>query len=509
MYNKDMKQVVIYARVSSKEQEREGFSIPAQLQFLNEYAERNGFVVNKEFVDNETAKKAGRTNFNEMLRYIRKHKTINTILVEKTDRLYRNFKDYVLLDDVEGLEIHLVKEGGILSNQSRSHDKFIHGIKVLMAKNYIDNLSEEVRKGQKQCCEQGLYPTKPPHGYKREDKTKEIKIDPKTAPFVIRAFSLYAQNSMSLDNLCTKLHKEGFIYRDNMPKIYKGHISKILKNIFYTGNFKYSGVLYKGNHEPLISMELFEQAQLAFKKDNKPETHRTHNFLFGGMFVCKHCGSSIVGEIKKGKYVYYHCSDKTKSCTNKKIYLKEEQIEKVFDEAMKNINVTSEHKEALLTALKEIHVDADKFNKEQIAKLQQKNENLRARISRLYTDKLDGVITEEFWEEKHNEWQYELAKTLNKIEAHTKANKNYIEKGVELLELLENLYPRYLQKNIAEKRDLTKIIFSNFFIDGENISYEYKKPFDIFAEGLSCLLNWAAVDSNHRPHPYQGCTLTT
>ncbi len=52
-----MKKVVIYARVSSKRQEEEGYSIPAQLKFLNEYAAKNGFAVVKEFIDSETAKK--------------------------------------------------------------------------------------------------------------------------------------------------------------------------------------------------------------------------------------------------------------------------------------------------------------------------------------------------------------------------------------------------------------------------------------------------------------------
>ena len=58
------------------------------------------------------------------------------LLVEKTDRLYRNLKDYVILDDLD-LDIHLVKEGQVLSRDSRSSEKFMHGIKVLMAKNYI------------------------------------------------------------------------------------------------------------------------------------------------------------------------------------------------------------------------------------------------------------------------------------------------------------------------------------------------------------------------------------
>lgn len=492
-----MKQVVIYARVSSKEQEREGYSIPAQLNFLNEYALKNSFVVAKEFVDNETAKKSGRTNFGEMIKYLKKHKSINTILVEKTDRLYRNFKDYVLLDDFEGLEIHLVKEGGILSNQSRSHDKFIHGIKVLMAKNYIDNLSEEVRKGQKQACKQGSYPSKPPYGYKRgeDEQKKEIKINPQTAPFVIRAFNLYAENGLSLDNVCAKLYEEGFVYRDNAPKIRKNHLSNILKNIFYTGNFVYKNTPYAGKHERLIDMELFEKAQLAFKKDNKPEAFRKHDFMFGGMFVCKKCGSAIVGQIKKGKYIYYSCTDKTKACPNKKIYLREEQFEKVFDEATKKLTVTPAHKAAIVTALKESHVDEEKYNKEQIAILTQKIESLKSRISRLYTDKLDGVIEKEFWQEKDNEWRYELARLSSKIEAHNKADKNYMNKGVELLELLENLYPRYLQQNSAEKSKLIKTIFQNFFVDGQNIEYDYKKPFDIFAEGLSCSLDWGLVDN--------------
>lgn len=140
------KKVVIYARVSSREQEQEGFSIPAQLKLLREYARKNGFEIVQEYSDAETAKKAGRTNYTAMLDYLKANPKVKTILVEKTDRLYRNFKDYVTLEDYD-LEIHLVKEGSVISKNSKSHDKFIHGIKVLMAKNYIDNLSEEISKG--------------------------------------------------------------------------------------------------------------------------------------------------------------------------------------------------------------------------------------------------------------------------------------------------------------------------------------------------------------------------
>ena len=137
---------VMYVRVSSKEQEQ-GFSIPAQRQLLNDYAEREGIHVVQEFEDVETAKRAGRTSFTEMVDFLRKKTSgCRTLLVEKTDRLYRNIKDWVTIDEL-GIEVHFVKEAVVLSEDSRSSEKFMHGIKVLMAKNYIDNLGEEVRKG--------------------------------------------------------------------------------------------------------------------------------------------------------------------------------------------------------------------------------------------------------------------------------------------------------------------------------------------------------------------------
>src|SRR5215470_219051 len=81
--------VVLYARVSSKEQREEGYSIEAQLRLLRDYAVKQGFVIAQEFIDVESASKSGRTGFNGMLPYLRKHTACRTILVEKTDRLYR------------------------------------------------------------------------------------------------------------------------------------------------------------------------------------------------------------------------------------------------------------------------------------------------------------------------------------------------------------------------------------------------------------------------------------
>lgn len=81
---------VAYFRVSSKEQEKEGFSIPAQQRLLRAYAADHDFRIVQEFEDVETAKRAGRTQFTEMVRFLKTTPACRTILVEKTDRFYRN-----------------------------------------------------------------------------------------------------------------------------------------------------------------------------------------------------------------------------------------------------------------------------------------------------------------------------------------------------------------------------------------------------------------------------------
>src|SRR6516165_2568690 len=77
-------QAVIYARVSSKEQEKEGFSIPAQLKLLKEYAAANGFVIAQEYVDVETAKQTGRAAFGEMVAYLKAHPAVRVMLVRSS-----------------------------------------------------------------------------------------------------------------------------------------------------------------------------------------------------------------------------------------------------------------------------------------------------------------------------------------------------------------------------------------------------------------------------------------
>jgi len=121
-----------------------------------------------------------------------------------TDRLYRNRTDalaFEALIEKRGVEIHLVKEGRVIGKDSRSQDKFMHDIHVAVAKHYVENLKEEVKKGMREKAEQGIYPGRAPIGYRNNSLTRSIDVDPEQASLINRTFELYASGNHSLASL--------------------------------------------------------------------------------------------------------------------------------------------------------------------------------------------------------------------------------------------------------------------------------------------------------------------
>jgi DNA invertase Pin-like site-specific DNA recombinase len=249
---------VIYARVSSKEQEREGFSIPAQLDLLRKYAHDTGIIVLEEFVDVESASASGRTGFGRMVEFLKKNRSkCQTILVEKTDRLYRNLKDYVRLDEA-AVTVHFVKENNVLSPDARSNDQLIHGIKVLMARNYSQNLGGETLKGMWQKAKAGLYPSCAPAGHRNVEGAdqKRIIVPNGDAPTITRLFEEFATGRYSLKSLAAKARAEGWTIGGR--PLYKSTLHQILRKRIYTGDFEWNGEVYSGTHQPLVDRETWE-----------------------------------------------------------------------------------------------------------------------------------------------------------------------------------------------------------------------------------------------------------
>src|SRR5258708_11942826 len=267
---------VMYVRVSSKEQEQ-GFSIPAQRQLLKDYAEREGIHVVQEVEDVETAKRAGRTSFSEMVDFLRKKSSgCRTLLVEQTDRLYRNIKDWVTIDEL-GIEVHFVKEAVVLSEDSRSSEKFMHGIKVLMAKNYIDNLGEEVRKGMIEKARQGHWPTVAPVGYVNNLVSHRIEPDPERAPIIVKLFEWYASGEYSLKVLTKKAGAAGLTNRTGGGALARSRIHQVLQNPAYYGEFYSRGTLHHGHPQPVIPRDLYHPGQGVFPAAHPPPHTETRH----------------------------------------------------------------------------------------------------------------------------------------------------------------------------------------------------------------------------------------
>ena len=381
---------VVYARVSSKEQEREGFSIPAQIKLLKKYAAENEFEIVETFEESESAKTTGRPKFSQMIEFIKNPANgCNTILVEKTDRLYRNPKDWVVLDEIDA-NIHLAKEGEVIASDAHSSKKFLHGIRVLMAKQYIDNLSEEVKKGMREKAEQGRYPGgNIPYGYQIDKDTGVISPDPQGSYHIKDIFELYAANKMSLRTLASWARSNGLTTPRSGKPITMCQIERILKNPFYTGAFRWNRELYQGSHEPIISRQLFDETQRAFRIHNKPQLNRKH-FAFGNLMTCAKCGAHVTAEIKKGKYVYYHCTGmKPGGCDL--VYVREANIVDQFSDLLGPITLTDRQSDKIMSRLSKRQAASGKRVDTERQRIAIRFGQIRKWTEQAYQDKLEGT----------------------------------------------------------------------------------------------------------------------
>jgi len=469
---------ILYARVSSKEQEQEGYSIPAQQKLLREYAAKNGLTIAKEFVDVETAKVAGRRGFNEMLAYLRNSPDCKAILVEKTDRLYRNIKDWVTVDELE-VVVHFVKENFVLSEDSRSTEKFLHGIKVLMAKNYSDNLSEEVKKGLSEKAAQGEWPSRPPVGYKGNRDTHLIEPDPEKAPFIEKLFQLYASGDYSLQRLADIAKDSGLFSRNSMA-INKAGIHRILKNPIYYGEFDYKGRRYLGKHKPIVLKRLFDDVQDVMTAANRPLVKR-RSFAFAGLVKCHLCGCSMTPELKKSKYVYYHCTQGKGKCDN--TYMREEKLAELLGDLVHRVHIDDDTVEDIKKTLLESQADKLDYHKRSLKALRTRYDRTQQMFDKAYEDKLNGQIPDTLWERKSLEWNNDLVDVQFQIKSHESANTKDYTAGVQILELANQAYDMYLRQPMEERGKLLKTLLSNCTFDRGTLYPTYKKPFDILAKG--------------------------
>lgn len=294
-------------------------SIDSQLKEMAELAHRDGLTIVEIKQESHSAKMSGqRPVFMEMLEELRNDK-YNGILTWAPDRLSRNAGDLgALVDLMDAKKLTKIKTHS-QEFSNNPNEKFLLMILCSQAKLENDNRAINVKRGIRAKCEMGWRPCMPPLGYftrAATGKERDVIVDEDRAPYIRRMFEMSASGKSGrhilrwLDENNVRTRKDKHI---SLSMVYK-----ILKNSYYYGEFEYpkgSGNWYKGNHEPLVTKELFDKVQEALVVPIKPKWG-SKEFPYKQFLKCYSCGSSIVGEEKfrklksggKRRHVYYHCS---------------------------------------------------------------------------------------------------------------------------------------------------------------------------------------------------------
>ena len=160
-------------------------------------------------------------------------------------------------------------------------------------------------------------------------------------------------------------------------------------------------------------------------------------------------------------------------------------MDQLIGEAMKAVQADPEVLDYLTTSLHESHADEKAYHDQAVVALHQTYRKLQEKIDKAYTDKLDGVITAEFWEKQTAVWRKEQQESRDAVARHEGANQKYFELGLALLNTAGRAYDLYRVRSLPEKRQLAGFVVSNLAINGENVVPTYKEPFGLLAKGLS------------------------
>ncbi len=498
-----LKKAVMYVRVSSKEQADQGFSPEAQRLCLYNFARSNGYDVVREFEESETAKDSGRKEFTAMIAYV-KEKKIESILVEKTDRLHRNFADFVRIEELTekfGVTVYFVKEGKAIGKGSRSSDKTMHGVQMVMAKAFIDNLKEEVQKGIDIKLSHGEYPRQAPLGYlnakdPHNPKHNIVVPDPDNRQLIVKMFEHYASGMYSMKSLITKLEDDGLTLK--LPpviksgKLYISTIQRCLINPFYIGRFAWKGKMIQGSYEPLIASELWAKVQdvLNGKNTNRCKEHNAIPFAYKKIFTCGVCSRTVTAEKAKDKYNYYHCTQYLTKCGQP--WAKEEEIGKRFDKLTNILKISDAGVAFVTAALKQSLSQKREGEDMAFESLVADQTRLKKRIDALYEDRLDKKITESFYDAKFADYTKQLETLEVRMAKHNRADISYYQFGCRILELAENAEKLAKEATPDEKRELAQFLLSNSKLtDGEPI-FSLKQPYFAIEKRSPCddRLSW-------------------
>ncbi len=476
---------VIFARVSSKDQE-DGHSLDAQIQSCFEYAIKKEFKVLEQFKVVESSTASGRPEFSKMVNFVKKQSDRVVVLCYCVDRLQRDFDEQYLelqkLIKLGKLEIHYVKSEFIEHKDMDSSDKFRKNLDVLLANDYRNKISDNVKRSNKKKLEEGTILGDSPLGLlnkPRIDKKKEkveVYIDPERGHLVQKMFEDYATGLYSMEDLRLMVEKTGLRSKKGR-KIAKSQVEKVLRNPFYYGYMKHNDILYKHIHPPLISKELFDECQLVKSGRRKSKYKRTQKpFVLKGMLKCQHCGCSYSPELKKGKYVYMRPTKSQGDC-NYCYHLNENQILSQIEEVLKGMQIP---KNILIEIGEELKKSSNKEHNHQIQeskKLQNQYETIQNRIKKARELYLDDGFTKEEYNETMADLQVERQNMETRLQKLSKADDSFNQNVATIFELASKAHGLFKSSDVEEKRRIIAMLFPNLSMNADKLVFICKNHY--------------------------------
>ncbi|PIZ69915.1 MAG: hypothetical protein COY10_00575, partial [Candidatus Portnoybacteria bacterium CG_4_10_14_0_2_um_filter_43_36] len=379
---------------------------------------------------------------------------------------------------------------------STPQGKFMMNIAFGQSKYYIDNLSENIKRGHRAKLRKGIWPNFAPLGYSNNPKTRAIDVDSEKAPLVKKAFELYATGEYTLKALAKVLEQAGL-------RSYKGNVlsvscaQRMLQNPIYYGVFSFNGEIYDGTHEPIISKKLFDSVQQVMNNRGKKKRKRKHEFAFSGLMRCGSCGCLITAETQKG-HNYYRCTKKKQTCNEK--YLREEALVEQMESFIQKVSIPDDWAKNMLAELDKEKGQAKRDGEIFVQNLHQQKSEVEQKIEKLLDLYITGgALSIEEYQSKKQKLLNEKLDIEQKLRDFEQAGNNWLEPMKKMI--FEAKQAKILLSQGDNQQILTflKNVGSNFILKGKKFDFEPKIGWRALAEGEpnASFSNWRWVqDSN-------------
>lgn len=473
-----MRTCVTYARVSSEEQEKVGFSIPFQRAKLEEFARESGFTIAARFEDVHSAKATGRPGFQELLRFLEAHPEVHDILVHRVDRLIRNHYEYGLVVEQLGARVHSFVERA----EDNAAGRLFHGMNVVVAKYHSDNLSQEVRKGQRTKFLAGGCPYRAPVGYRNIMRTHtekaKVVVDEEMAPLVRRLFERYVTGRYSFAHLADELFDEGLRTRAGKPYP-QDRIRRLLRHPFYRGQVRYRGEIRPGAHEPIISSDLFDRAQQVMDRRSEDHGEKGANFfLLRGILLCGGCTRRMTAE-HHPKGSYYRCPSDPRRDLCPERYFPVRELDTAVEALLPRIALRDGAR--VIAALHRIADVHEAVRNREVHRIAARRDAVDAKLTALTDGYASGKVPEPQYVRLVNGYQRELDALDREHRALTTDIRADIAALEQILDTATHVADLYaLADSPAAKKDHLRHIFRRITVKSRTIvGIEYHPPFDL------------------------------